>query len=53
MNKSWYDKAGDDYLYRQSQDKKTLTKYPARSYAINVSKTLRDFFIPNNRRLYF
>lgn len=26
MNKSWYDKAWDDYLYWQSQDKKTLKR---------------------------
>lgn len=26
MQKSWYDKAWDDYLYWQSQDKKTLKR---------------------------
>lgn len=26
MNKSWYDKAWDDYLYWQLQDKKTLKR---------------------------
>ena len=26
MNKSWYDKAWDDYLYWQVQDKKTLKR---------------------------
>jgi len=26
MNKSWYEKAWDDYLYWQSQDKKTLKR---------------------------
>jgi len=26
MNKSWYDKAWDDYLYWQSQDKKMLKR---------------------------
>ena len=26
MNKSWYDKAWDDYLYWQSQDKKILKR---------------------------
>lgn len=26
MKKSWYDKAWDDYLYWQSQDKKTLKR---------------------------
>ena len=26
MNKNWFDKAGDDYLYWQSQDKKTLKR---------------------------
>lgn len=26
MNKSWFDKAWDDYLYWQSQDKKTLKR---------------------------
>ena len=26
MNKNWFDKAWDDYLYWQSQDKKTLKR---------------------------
>ena len=26
MNKSWYDKAWEDYLYWQAQDKKTLKR---------------------------
>ena len=26
MNKSWYDKAWEDYLYWQSQDRKTLKR---------------------------
>ena len=26
MNKIWYERAWDDYLYRQTQDKKTLKR---------------------------
>ena len=27
MNKIWFDKAWDDYIYRQTQDKKTLKRF--------------------------